>query len=90
MYRIAKMSENIKPDLDLPFVQRLLRVAMDAVYHDSILSISGVSSSWPSLNGLREWLNKLLDDVAADMVSGELDPFRSDPVDWLKRKGYRN
>ena len=68
--------------------QKLLRLAMDAVYHDSLTSMQKGESTDENVQSIKSRLCDFVDTVKDDMLSGELDPFTTDPGEWLLKKGF--
>lgn len=68
--------------------QKLLRLAMDAVYHDSLASMQKGETTDENVQSVKTRLCDFVDTVKTDMLSGELDPFSTDPSEWLLKKGF--
>ena len=68
--------------------QKLLRLAMDAVYHDSLASMQKGETTDENVQSVKTRLCDFVDTVKTDMLSGELDPFSTDPTKWLLKKGF--
>lgn len=81
---MSRLNVKIEPQ----FVQSVMRVAMDAVYHDGLESFTAGATVVSNVDGLKSWITGLIDAVSVGMHSGELDPFRTDPRDWLIKNGY--
>lgn len=74
--------------LDTALVQRLLRSVMDAVYHDFQSSFAARQTISANTTALADWFGGFIKDVHDDMLDGKLDPFKTNPYQWLRDKGY--
>ena len=61
---MSRLNVKIEPQ----FVQSVMRVAMDAVYHDGLESFTAGAAVVSNVDGLKSWITGLIDAVSAGIT----------------------